>query len=53
MRWPFWRFLLLASGGIVPLLSFFMEARVAREVRTYLANREEAELHSARRALSP
>ncbi|MCR2814083.1 DUF3817 domain-containing protein [Microbacterium sp. zg.Y1090] len=40
MRWPFWRFLLLASGGIVPLLSFFMEAGVARDVKAYLARRE-------------
>lgn len=46
MRWPFPRFLLLALGGVIPLLSFFMEARVAREVRTYLAEREGAELHS-------
>jgi hypothetical protein len=43
MRWPFMRFLLLAAGGIVPLLSFFLEVRVAREVRAYLAAREEAE----------
>ena len=46
MRWPFWRFLLLASGGIVPLLSFFLEVRVARDVRAYLKTREETELHS-------
>ena len=43
MRWPFLRFIVLALGGIVPLLSFFMEARVAREVRTYLAEREASE----------
>lgn len=42
MRWPFWRFLLLAAGGVVPLLSFFMEAIVARDVKTYLATREAA-----------
>ena len=42
MRWPFPRFLLLASGGIVPLLSFFLEVRVARDVRAYLRTREEA-----------
>jgi len=42
MRWPFVRFVLLALGGIVPLLSFIMETRVAREVRTYLAEREAA-----------
>ena len=43
MRWPFLRFIVLALGGVVPLLSFFMEARVAREVRTYLTEREAAE----------
>lgn len=32
MRWPFWVFLVLASGGIVPLLSFFLEGRIARKV---------------------
>lgn len=42
MRWRFGRFLVLALGGVVPLLSFFMEVRVAREVRTYLAEREAA-----------
>ncbi|GAA1983097.1 DUF3817 domain-containing protein [Microbacterium pumilum] len=46
MRWNFWRLMLLASGGIIPLLSFFMEARVAREVKAYLQAREDAELHS-------
>lgn len=43
MRWPFWRFLLLAAGGVVPLLSFIMEAIVGRDVKRYLAAREEAE----------
>ncbi|BDV29827.1 DUF3817 domain-containing protein [Microbacterium terricola] len=46
MRWPFWRFLLLATGGVVPLASFFLEVRTARDVRAYLASREDAELHS-------
>ena len=41
MRWTFPKLLLLASGGIVPFLSFFLETRVAREVRTYLASRAE------------
>lgn len=41
MRWTFPQLLLLASGGIVPFLSFFLETRVAREVRTYLASRTE------------
>lgn len=43
MRWPFSRFIVLALGGVVPLLSFIMETRVAREVKTYLAQRELAE----------
>ncbi|MFT3798233.1 DUF3817 domain-containing protein [Microbacterium sp.] len=43
MRWGFVRFVMLAAGGIVPLLSFFMEARVAREVRAFLAQREREE----------
>jgi integral membrane protein len=43
MRWPFRRFLLLALGGVVPLLSFILEVRVARQVRTYLAQREASE----------
>ncbi|MEI3842985.1 MULTISPECIES: DUF3817 domain-containing protein [Microbacterium] len=43
MRWPFLRFITLALGGVVPLLSFFMEAIVAREVKAYLARREQDE----------
>lgn len=46
MRWGIMRLALLASGGIIPLLSFFMEAVVARDVKSYLTAREEAELHS-------
>ena len=47
MRWSFPRFLMLAAGGVVPLLSFFMETKVAREVRAYLADREAAEARPA------
>lgn len=47
MRWGFARFIVLALGGIVPLLSFFMEARVAREVRAYLVRREADETSSS------
>lgn len=36
MRWRFPRFIGLALGGVVPLLSFFMEVRVAREVTKFL-----------------
>jgi hypothetical protein len=43
MRWRLPRFLLLALGGVVPLLSFFLEGSTARRVRTYLAEREAAE----------
>lgn len=42
MRWPFLRFILLALGGVIPLLSFFMEVRVARDVQAYLSSREAA-----------
>ena len=40
MRWPFTRFILIALGGIIPFLSFILEARIGREVRTYLDRRE-------------
>ncbi|MGO4104297.1 DUF3817 domain-containing protein [Leifsonia sp. YAF41] len=42
MRWPFSRFILIALGGVVPTLSFFVEVRVAREVKAFLAAREGA-----------
>ncbi len=41
MRWPFMRFLVIALGGVVPFLSFFMEVRVVREVEAYLAEKEQ------------
>jgi len=47
MRWQFPRFILLALGGVVPLLSFFMEVRVVREVRAYLQGREANEAVTA------
>lgn len=40
MRWPFWRFLLLAMGGVVPFSSFWLESRTAKAVNSYLAERE-------------
>ena len=52
MRWPFWKLLLLASGGIVPFLSFILEARIGREVREYLAKRE-ADAAAARASSDP
>jgi len=42
LRWPITRFLLIAAGGVVPLLSFFTEHRISREVRDYLAKRQAA-----------
>src|ERR687898_3511 len=49
MRWPFGRFILIALGGIVPFLSFFLEVRIAREVRAYLARRESESAAAASR----
>ncbi|WP_426625099.1 DUF3817 domain-containing protein [Leifsonia sp. McL0607] len=40
MRWPFTKFVLIALGGVVPFLSFFVEARITKQVKTYLAGRE-------------
>lgn len=42
MRWNFWRFILIALGGVVPLMSFFLEGRIVREVDGFLAEREAA-----------
>jgi len=53
MRWPFGRFIVLALGGIVPALSFFMEVRVSREVKTYLASRETAETSTGTAPVTP
>ncbi|GAA1521087.1 integral membrane protein [Agromyces terreus] len=46
MRWPFSQFLLIALGGIIPFLSFFLEGRIARQVNAYLAEREAREAAS-------
>lgn len=42
MRWSIAQLLLIALGGIIPFLSFIMEARVAAKVRAYLSRREGA-----------
>ena len=42
MRWPFSRFITIALGGVVPLLSFFMEKKVHGEVETALASHPQA-----------
>lgn len=49
MRWPLWRLLVLAAGGVVPFLSFIVEFRIWREVAGYL-DRRERELQSAAQA---
>ncbi len=36
MRWRFVRFLILALGGVIPFLSFFLEKRTHREVIAFL-----------------
>jgi integral membrane protein len=43
IRWSFGRFLFIALGGIIPLLSFFFEFSVPRWVRAELAALEPVE----------
>lgn len=40
LRWSFGRFLFIALGGIIPLLSFFLERRVPRDVDQIIASLE-------------
>jgi integral membrane protein len=40
MRWNFARFVAIALGGVIPFLSFFVEARITKQVKSYLAGRE-------------
>lgn len=42
MRWGFLKFLLIALGGVIPFMSFFLEARIVREVNGFLDAREGA-----------
>jgi integral membrane protein len=42
MRWSFTRFLIIAAGGVVPLLSFFTERRYHQIAVAESANRNEA-----------
>ncbi len=42
MRWPFKRFLLIALGGVVPLLSFIMERSVHKDVEEIVAANPQA-----------
>jgi integral membrane protein len=36
LRWPFWRFLWLASGGLLPVLSFIIEHYATKTVSAIL-----------------
>ncbi len=40
MRWSFFRFLIIAAGGVVPLLSFFTESYFAKLARKQLSEIE-------------
>lgn len=41
MRWRFARFLVIALGGVIPFLSFFLERRIVREVFSYCTAQEQ------------
>ena len=43
IRWSFGRFLFIALGGVIPLLSFFLERRVPREALAAIAHLEKTE----------
>jgi integral membrane protein len=38
LRWPFWRFLWLASGGLLPVLSFVIEHYATKTVGAILVD---------------
>jgi integral membrane protein len=40
MRWSLPKLLLLATGGVIPFLSFIVEIRLSKQVKSYLASRE-------------
>ncbi|WP_285240675.1 DUF3817 domain-containing protein [Arthrobacter sp. G.S.26] len=42
MRWPFLKMIVLALGGVVPFLSFFVEKKVHAEVEAELAAHPQA-----------
>lgn len=47
VRWSFTKFLFIALGGVVPLLSFYFERRVPREAMAAIQHLEAAEKVSA------
>jgi len=48
IRWSFGRFLFIALGGVIPLLSFFLERRVPRDAFAAIAPLERASTEQAR-----
>lgn len=48
-RWPIWRFLLVALGGVIPLSSFFIEHHVRKQVLAQLADLEQRQPAEAAR----
>lgn len=42
MRWPFSKLILIALGGVIPFLSFFVETKVHKEVLAELAANPQA-----------
>jgi len=43
IRWSFGKFLFIALGGVIPLLSFFLERRVPREALAVIAPLEKVD----------
>jgi len=43
IRWSFGKFLFIALGGVIPLLSFFLERRVPREALAAIAHLEKVD----------
>mgnify|MGYP006284874649 CR=1 FL=1 len=37
MRWPFMSFIIIALGGIIPVMSFLLEGHYAKKVKAFLA----------------
>jgi integral membrane protein len=48
IRWSFGKFLFIALGGVIPLLSFFLERRVPRDALAAIAPLERASTEQAR-----
>jgi integral membrane protein len=43
LRWPFWKFVWIAMGGIIPFLSFYFERQVPRQVEAVIAELSSAD----------